>query len=243
MEELRQSASHSIDEAANESVRAIKELATATSDGLRGETATLTQQVNSLSKAANKTVTALEKHAASLEVLSVQQLSATETLKEIERSVASATAVSEQMRSHVETAASSQGLIHSSASELSEAVSQLRDSVGGSASTLHALHSEFQERLEALERAPQSTLDAALKAIAAAAERLNTAIASVASKHEDAGRSIEALSSGLVQALQSHNSAIETELGRSRENAAKVHGALVDMASTLTDHIERRAQT
>jgi uncharacterized phage infection (PIP) family protein YhgE len=241
MDELRQSASESIGQAANESVRAIKELAAATSEGLKGETTILTERVAELSKATNKTVSAIEKHAATLDGLTNQQASATETLRLIESSVASAAAVSEQMRSGLETASASQATMQSSANQLVDSISKLRDSVGGSLTTLQSLHSEFQDRLQKLEKAPQATLDAALSAIAGAADRLKSAIESLASQHEGAGKSIEALSSGVVQSLHSHNAELEAELSRSRENVAKVHGALVEMTTSLADQIEQRA--
>lgn len=240
LEELRQSATHSISSAADESVKAIRELAQTTGEGLQSQTKSLQERVAELTKATSKTVTALDQHAVSLGELTVQQVGAAESLRLIETAVSAAADGGEKMRAQIESAAASQAIITTAASNFSDTVSRLQSSVGESVTTLSSLQSNFQERLKELERAPQSTTDAALKAIASAADRLKVVIDNLAAEHEGAGRSIETMSSGVVRSLQSHNAQMESELGKSRENVAKVHSALVEMTMKLTDDLDPR---
>jgi hypothetical protein len=241
LEELRASATTSISSAADESVKAIRELAQTTGEGLQSQTTSLKDRVAELTKATSRTVTALDKHAGSLEGLTEQQVASAESLRVIESAVAATAQGSEQIRAQIESAASSQAMITSAATEFTGTVGRLQTSVSDSLETLTALQTNFQDRLKELERAPQTTMDAAMKAVAAAAERLSAMIDKLAAQHEGAGRSMEEVSSGVVRSLQSHNAEIEAELGRSRENAAKVHGALVDLTTELAERVERRA--
>jgi hypothetical protein len=158
----------------------------------------------------------------------------------IEAAVTAAANGSAEIQQQLASAAASQSQISTAAVEFSESVGRLQTAVGESLQSLGTLQTRFDERLKELERAPQGTMDAALKAIAGAAERLKTAIEGLAAEHESAGRSIESLSSGLVTSLQAHNAEIEAELTRARENGAKFQGALVDAANTLSEQIERR---
>lgn len=240
LEELRQSATKSISSAADESVKAIRELAQATGEGLKSQTSSLQDRVAELTTATSKTVVALDKHAVSLEELTEQQVAAAGSLRTIEAAVAAAAQGGEHMRAQMESAAVSQSIITAAASDFSETVARLQGAVGSSVATLGTLQNDFQERLKDLERGPQTTTDAALRAISGAADRLKVAIDNLAVNHETAGRSIETMSSGIVTSLQSHNAEIEAELGRSRDNVAKVHGALVEMTEGLADRISPR---
>lgn len=240
IDELRQAATTSISEAADESVRAIKDLSKSAGTGLKNQTTGLTERVAELTEATTNTCDALKSHAKSLDALTKKQISSTENLEAMERSVANASAMSDALRAQMESASEVQSNVEAAATRLNDVIGGLQSSVDGTSAALQQLHGEFQERLAELEKGPQSSLDGALKAIAGAAERLKDALESLASQHQEASRSLEGLSSGVVVSLQNHNREMEDELKRSREKVGKVQNFLVDMTNTLAQQIEHR---
>ena len=239
LDELRQVSTNSISEAARASVAGIQEIAATAGQGLQSQSAAFAEQSGEVGKASRRSVAAMEKHVAVLEDLTARQTSAAESLKLIEALASSAAGISEQMGAHLAGAASSQAALDGAARDYAATVSGLRGSVESSLATVESLHAGLGAQLERLQTAPQATLDAALGAVAAAAERLQEAIETMASKQEGAGRSVEAVSAELVTSLQSHNRQIEIELGRSREGASKFQDALVAAATRLAEQVEQ----
>lgn len=241
VDELRQTAADSISASSRESLDVFRAFAAEATTELKSETAALTANVAELTKASTATVRALNKHAESISNLGEQQATSVGTLKAIEGAATAVTQATELVAQRLSQTATSQDALNTAASGVATSMAGLQRTVQDNIGALDALNAEFKQRLQDLETGPRATLDSALNSIANAADRLKASIESLATKHSDAAKSIEGLTSGVVGAVQAHNSELEQELGRSRDNVSKVHGSLVAMTTELAGHVEKLA--
>jgi phage shock protein A len=79
----------------------------------------------------------------------------------------------------------------------------------------------------------ESTSQAFSRASAAMQEQF----AGITQGQRDFAEELARRTADAVATLDRHNAALEQELGRSRDNVAKVHGALVDMTGTLVTQV------
>lgn len=241
MDELRAAAVDSVKEASERSIQAVEDLATVTSEGLTSQTVAFKDQVSELTEATTSSKKALERHAKSLEKLTEQQAASAENLEMVREAVEATKLMSEQVQAQQKATAELQVAIDTVAKELASNTGKLGDAVGTSISSLTSLTEGMGKRIQEIEVAPKQTLDAALNAIARAAERLEETIRQTAAKQVEINQGVETSVQGVVRALAGHNEALDAELSKSRENVTKVHTALVDMTNDLREQVKQGA--
>jgi len=119
--------------------------------------------------------------------------------------------------------------------QLLEVSNNVVASVSNSLESIKKWEGEFASRLVELESGPKQISDNALAAIARAAEAVQSAMTRLTAVQDAAINSVGTTTDGLLQVVRDHNTAMEDELRKSRENALKVHDALADMTAKLAD--------
>lgn len=125
-----------------------------------------------------------------------------------------------------------------SSRDLRDAAVQLVENVRALDETAGRFDSLVAARLAEVRAAPEAIVADARASLERALGELSTTLqATVAAQRDAAGDLAERTAESLALA-EGHNRALEAELGRSRENVAKVHAALVEMTGRLADRLE-----
>jgi archaellum component FlaC len=239
MDELRQAATSSVKDSSEQAINTVRQLASAADEGLKNQTGEFKEQVALLTKASDASRRALERHADSLAELAERQQGTANSLETMQEIVVATAEASEKLRDQQQAMAELQGAMNSLAEGLTNNATKLNSATEGSISALSNLTHELEARLDQFEHSPTRSMDAALLAIAKAAERLENSINNVATQHEDIRQSLVTSSQELLRALEEHNKALEGELARSRSNFSRVSQGIVDVIDDLREEVRK----
>jgi hypothetical protein len=237
MNELRDAATTSVKDSSEQAIETVRQLAAVAGEELKGQAGEFKAQVAELTRATNTSKQALGRHANSLDALAERQQGAAESLAIIRETVAATAAASEDLRGQQQAMIQLQSAMNSLAQDLTDNSTKLSSVTGGSITALSELTKQLKAQLDQFEGAPTRTMDAALLAIAKAAERLEASINSVANQHDDIRQTIATRSQELLSALRDHNKALDGELEKSRSNFARVSTGLVEVIDDLRDQV------
>jgi chromosome segregation ATPase len=239
MDELREAATVSVKESSQQAIDTVKQLASAADEGLKNQTSDFKSQVAQLTKATEASRQALERHAESLAALAEHQQGTANSLETMQ-DVAAATAVaSQKLRDQQQAMTELQSAMNSLAEALTNNVTKLNSATEGSISRLAELTNQLKAELDQFEAAPTRTMDAALLAIAKAAERLEGSINSAATHQDDIRQSIATSSQELLTTLQQHNQALDGELAKTRSNFSRVSQGIVEVIDDLREEVRK----
>lgn len=116
----------------------------------------------------------------------------------------------------------------------SELLSNLEQSVSG----METIAKDLAQRLKDLEEGPGDVADRAINAIRKAAQAAEADIGKLSEAQVAAIAAIGSSTKQLVSTVSDHNTSLEAELTKSRDNVEKVHEALVDMTTKLNESIK-----
>jgi chromosome segregation ATPase len=239
MDELREAATASVKDSSEQAIETVKQLASAVDEGLKNQTTEFKSQVAQLTKATEASRQALERHAESLGALAERQKGTADSLAMIKDVVTATAAASEALQDRQQAIAELQGAMNSLAESLSSNVTKLNSATDGSILALSELTKQLKDQLDQFEGAPTRTMDAALLAIAKAAERLEASIDSAATQQEDVRQSVAASSQELLATLQQHNEALNGELAKTRSNFSRVSQGSVEVIDDLREEVRK----
>jgi hypothetical protein len=239
MDELRQAATSSVKDSSEQAIDTVKQLASAADESLKNQTGEFKGQVALLTKAADASRRALERHADSLGALAERQQGTADSLATIHEMIVATAAASEGLRDQQQAMAELQGAMKSLAEALTDNATKLNSVAEGSITALSELAQQLKARLTQIEDTPTRNMDATLLAIAKAAERLEASINNVATQHEDIRQSVAASSQELLSALREHNQALDSELAKTRSNFSRVSEGLVEVIDDLRDEVRK----
>lgn len=194
-----------------------------------------------LNTATDRVVGGMEKQVSKLSELDESQTAIAASLAALEAAASSSqtilnglSAQSDDIRQlHAETA--------SAARELSASTHAFRDYVASLTSSAERLESVLTEKISEIQVVPRQVADAAISEVGTAIERVRDELQSMVDAQARVTAELAEQVRAGADAAGRHNSALEAELAKSRENVAKVHGALVDMTKQIAERVEATA--
>lgn len=134
--------------------------------------------------------------------------------------------------------ANAQRTLGSTGAELRDAVAAMVEHVKGFDATATRFDSSVAARLDEIKAVPGDIAARTADALARAAAAIEDQLAATSRGHQAFADDLARRANAGVAALDRHNAAMEAELGRSRDNVAKVHDALVDMTGRLVERVQ-----
>ncbi|TAL34958.1 MAG: hypothetical protein EPN98_07830 [Phenylobacterium sp.] len=125
-----------------------------------------------------------------------------------------------------------------SSRDLRDAAVQLVENVRALDETAGRFDRLVAARLAEVRAAPEAVVAEARVSLERALGELSTTLQATVAAQRDAAADLAARTAESLALAQGHNRALEAELGRSRENVAKVHAALVEMTGRLANRLE-----
>lgn len=125
----------------------------------------------------------------------------------------------------------------STGTELQAVVTSLIEQVKSFDATAVRFDKAVVARIEEIKALPGETVRNASQAVARAVEAMEEQLGVLARGQQSFVDRLALRTEAGVATLDRHNKALEEELGRSRDNVAKVHRALVELTGTLTDRV------
>ncbi|MDO1560118.1 hypothetical protein Q0812_11840 [Brevundimonas sp. 2R-24] len=242
LEELRAEMVDGIRSVADAAGTAVREVAGQATTAVTETSEATVSRSKKITTATDRVVSGIESHAAALAGLEEAQSRITTALNALESAAERSQVI---LRDLVEQS-SGVGQLQAGAAdtvrEMAAAASRLGQHVEGLNESTVRLERVLAGKLSDIQAVPRAVADEAMAGIAGVLERLRgdleAVVRSQAALVESLGEQVRA---GAETAAR-HNSALEQEVARSRENVAKVHGALVEMTRELVEKVERRPE-
>jgi len=229
MQTVRENAEQSVLEMKAQATAAVTESSEAAVSGTR-----------KLSTATTKVVSGMESHAAALAGLEATQ-------QHISAGLAALESAAQRSQSILETLAEQSGNVgrlHTSAAETVEglvgAAALLNQHVQGLNASTERLEGILVDKLAEVQAVPRTVAETAVSGIAEALERLRLDLQNVTKAQAAVVADLAGQVRESADIASRHNSALEQEVAKSRDNVAKVHSALVDMTDRLATRAEAR---
>ena len=238
LEEFREEILQSVRQTSGAASESLKEAAARGTEALTaeaGEAATRTKRVTG---ATDKMVTALEKHAVRLEEIGEASGGIASGLGALERAAEATRSTVEQLSTEIAVLHTLERSLETAGKDLGEAIAAMAGNVRTFDETTSRVDQLITTRLEEVRAVPQEIAANTQRSVEAAFERLRESLDSLAAAQGKIATELAQKAGDSVAIAGRHNTALESELSRSRENVAKVHTALVDMTGKLADRIE-----
>jgi hypothetical protein len=236
--ETREAATSDITNFAETAVGGLQEVMSAAKDALQSEAADFALRTKRHGAAVDRLVSTLEAHGANLDRLATAHEQVAGTLESIAAAGAEAREATRGLVEQAEAASS----VLATVRESSDSVRQSSDALGRAASDVRdsvaSFGEEISEQLRSLREAPGAAVAEATDALARSSAAMRGELESLTAAQRNAATSISEQAATATEAVRRHNSAMEAELGRSRDLVEKVHANLVDMTSELVRRID-----
>lgn len=193
-----------------------------------------------LNTATTKVVSGMESNVAALAGMEGSQNQISESLRALEGAASRSQSILENLVTQSSSIGELQNGAASAVRDLVGAAALLNQHVNGLNASTERLESVLVDKLAKVQAVPKTVAESAVAGIAEAIERVRRDLDAIV--QTQAGI-VEGLAEQVKQGAEiasRHNTALEGEIARSRENVAKVHAALVDMTGQLAEHAEAR---
>jgi len=248
LEELRSQVVDALVGVQGDATKAIFETSVAAGEAITamsaGATAVVTQQsteaaarAKRMSAATDKVIAGIEKHAEALGGIERSSTAIAASLASLERVAGRTERNLGELSQRADGMAGAQTLLARSGDDLREAVSGMTQHVKSFDATATRFDAAVIARLEEIKQSPGDMMARTADAFGRASGAMQEQFATITQGQQVFADEIARRTAESVAMLDRHNAAIEQELGRSRENVAKVHGALVEMTGTLVDRV------
>ncbi|UZW57656.1 hypothetical protein NUH86_18960 [Sphingobium sp. JS3065] len=236
--DVQEQATKSIADASAVAGTAISTMATnATNTTAEQANATLAS-ARRLTAATEKVITGIEEHVDAMEDIQDSTSAIAESLKSLEAAAEKTQQNLAELAGRAEQLAETQGALGETGRKLQEVVEEVAKHIVGFDASTTRFEESLSARLAEVKTVPADmatkTSDAFMRATSAMEEQFQLISKAHQTFAEDLSRKAEAG----VERLERHNAALERELDRSRDNVAKVHGALVEMTGTLVNRVQ-----
>lgn len=231
--EARDVALTSIEEGAKRSMEAVTQAAVAAQEALGTKSTDLAAQTRKLAAATDKVTASMERNAERMDASADSGERFLGIMESVQQAASGARDAAQTVAGEVAQASAGHASLIASAERVDRLVSE-------TSSSLSRFQTELIERLRDMEEGPKKAVEGVSAGVSDAARQLQAAIDELVAVYRRSAERIDTESASVVTALHGHNSELESELGRSRQNVAKVHGALVEMTGSLLTQIEHR---
>lgn len=249
LEELRDEVVGSLTAARRESVAAIGETTSSAGSAIGSiaaeATAAVTQQSSDalarsrrVTAATEKVVASIERHAEVMGGVERSSEAMATGLAAIEGAADRTQRNLGELATSADRLAATQQALAGGGSELGAAVAAMADHVAAFDATAARFDASVAARLDEIGAVPADAAGRAADAMAAAVAAIEDRFSEVARRQHALFDDMARAGEEGVATLGRHNAALEQELGRSRDNVAKVHGALVEMTETLVERVQ-----
>jgi hypothetical protein len=239
--EMRDAAVETVEGTAKASTQAVEQVAAMAQDTLKAQSTDLGNKSRRLGQATEKVAVSIEQNAERLDAAALSSERFAAVVEKLHQAATGARNAAQAVADQVGLASQVHGSVSESSRSLVAATERIDRIVADTSTAVLRFQSDLQARLQDVEIGPNAAVQKTIAGVAEVAETLRSSVDRLVSAHRNSAQEIEAETSSLLAALRSHNSALEAELGRSRQNVARVHGALVDMTGELLEQVERRA--
>lgn len=223
---------------ASATIASVAAEATAGVDRQASEAATRSRRLTTTTE---KVVTAIENHVDAMTGIEKTSTSIAASLSSLESVAGSTQAQLGELAIRAEHLSLAQEGLGTTANDLRLAVTALLEHVRSFDETVTRFDTSVTAKLSEIRSVPEDMVTRASQALERAAAAIEDQVASVARGQQTFVEELGRRTQAGVAAMDDHNGALEQELRRSRENVAKVHGALVEMTSKLVDRVEATA--
>ena len=249
LEELREQVVSSLVTAREEATRTVSETTTAASKTVGAAAseaaATVAQQADDalsrsrkVSTATNKVVAGMEKHAEIMDRIEQSSVAMAAGLASLE-------SASERLQENMDGVAARSTQLLSTQTELKQAGSDLHSALAAMTEQVQHLSGVAQRfeanvaaKLDDVGSMPGTLAQRASEALDKTAAAMDQQVEALARSQQSFVQEIAQRAEASVASLERHNSELERELAKSRDNVSKVHSALVDMTGTLVRDVQ-----
>ena len=239
--EMRDTALASIDQGAKRSIEAVGQVAAAAQEALDAQSSDLASKAKRLGQTTERVTLSMQRSAEQLDAVAASGERFAGVVENLQQAGIGARDAAEAVSAQLTQTSAIHTKVEASGRSLATAAERIERLVSETVSALLALQNDIRARLADLEEGPKKTVEGAFAGVSAAATQLEASVEQLLVAHRRSAQRIDDETTSLVGALKGHNQALEAELGRSRSNVTKVHGALVEMTDTLLEHVEQRA--
>ncbi len=248
LEELRSQVVEALVVVQNDASKAIFETSVAAGEAIltmsADATAVVTQQSTEaaargkrMSAATDKVIAGIEKHAEALGGIERSSTAIAASLASLEKVAGRTERNLGELSQRADGMARAQTLLAKSGDDLREAVAGMTQHVRTFDATATRFDAAVIARLDEIKQSPGDMMARTADTFGRASGAMRDQFAIITQGQQAFAEDIAKRTAESVALLDRHNAAIEQELGRSRENVAKVHGALVQMTDTLVDRV------
>lgn len=238
LKEVRDEAKVGVSDAAAKALELVQGLSEEVSKSLASQADDLSVHAAELAKKTASVSRSIERYGTSIDALADSHQEFGDNVKNIAAAAKDFAANSSSLAEQAGVVRALQSETKSLVEDVSSAASNLNANTSGMLQTFAKFENEFATRLAELESGPKQTADKALAAIAKAAQSVEAAMVRLSEAQQAAIEQVGGTTEGLLDTIRGHNAGLESELGRSRENVAKVHSALVEMTDKLNGSME-----
>jgi ABC-type transporter Mla subunit MlaD len=238
--EVRDGALASIEDGAKRSIDTVAKVAELAQEALQHQSSDLATKTKRLGETSDKVAAAMERHSEGLEEIVRSSGSFSGIIKSLERAAAGARESADAAGQQISQATDAHASVADSSRAIAAAAGRVGSLVADTSTALTRLHLDLEARLREVEQGPKAAVEGAFAGVGEVAARLRGAVDELVAAHRRAAEEMQGETTSVVAALRSHNSELDKELARSRENVARVHGALVEMTGELVHQVERR---
>ncbi len=190
-----------------------------------------------MSAATDKVIAGIEKHAEALGGVERSSTAITASLASLEKVAGRTERNLGELSQRADGMAGAQTLLAQAGDDLREAVAGVTQQVKSFDATSTRFDAAVTARLEEIKQSPGDMMARTAEAFGRASGAMQDQFAIITQGQQAFAEDIARRTADSIALLDRHNTAMEQELGRSRENVAKVHGALVQMTGTLVDRV------
>lgn len=195
----------------------------------------------SMTTATDKVVASIERHAEAMSDIERSSKAIAASLTTLEAAADRTQAGLGEVASKAADLSAAQADLGTTGAELRAAVTAMAEHVRAFDATASRFDSSVSFRLDEISAVPGDMAKRTSETLARAASAIERQFEAIAQGHQELVSDLARRTEAGVIALDHHNSALERELQRSRENVTKVHSALVEMTGALVEQVRATA--
>lgn len=236
--DVQEQATKSIADASEAAGTAISAMATnATNTTAEQANATLAS-ARRLIAATEKVITGIEEHVDAMEDIQDSTTAIAQSLKSLETAAEKTQQNLGELAGRAEQLAETQGTLGETGRKLQKVVEDVAKHIAGFDASTTKFEESLSARLAEVKSVPGDMATKTADSFARAASAMEQQFQAISKTHQTFTADLSRKAEASLEKLEQHNAALERELDRSRDNVAKVHGALVDMTGTLVDRVQ-----
>jgi hypothetical protein len=236
--ETAEVATEAIRSVTTSATEALSAMSTAATEAVTQQATEATARAKRMTTATDKVIVGIEKHAEAMSFIEKSTTAIGASLTTLEGAADRTQQNLGELSRRAEELADTQTSLVQAGTGLRQAVVDMSAQVKSFDETATLFDRNVTMRLEEVKGVPANTAKRTAEAFAKAAEAMEEQFAAIVRTQEGFVSSLSRRAEESAAILDRHNSALEQDLGRSRENVGKVHSALVEMTGSLVSRVQ-----